>query len=99
MMFAACSSRRRLAWIACALRYLRGSGGVSSMRAVVLGVCVWLVTAAAAWAQFDTATVLGTVRDSSEAVVPGAKVTLTAVETGISAVKVSGVDGNYELPR
>ena len=67
------------------------------MRAVVLGVCVWLVTAAAAWAQFDTATVLGTVRDSSEAVVPGAKVTLTAVETGISAVKVSGVDGNYEF--
>ena len=67
------------------------------MRAVVLGVCVWLATAAAAWAQFDTATVLGTVRDSSEAVVPGAKVTLTAVETGISAVKVSGVDGNYEF--
>ncbi len=67
------------------------------MRALVLGVCVWLATASAAWAQFDTATVLGTVRDSSEAVVPAAKVTLTAVETGISTVKVSGADGNYEF--
>ena len=69
------------------------------MRAVVLGVSVWLATAAAASAQFDTATVLGTVRDSSEAVVPGAKLTLTAVETGISAVKVSGVTGTTSLPR
>jgi hypothetical protein len=67
------------------------------MRALVLGVCVWLATTAAASAQFDTATVLGTVRDSSEAVVPAAKVTLTAVETGISTVKVSGADGNYEF--
>ena len=68
------------------------------MRTLVLGVCVWLATTAAASAQFDTATVVGTVRDSSNAVVPAAKVTLTAVETGISTVKMSGADGNFEFP-
>ena len=67
------------------------------MRVLVLGVCVWLATAVAAFAQFDTATVLGTVRDSSDAIIPAAKVTLTGVETGISAVKMSGADGNYEF--
>ena len=32
--------------------------------------------ASMAWAQFDTSAVVGTVRDSSQAAVPGAKVTL-----------------------
>src|SRR5687767_11243603 len=67
------------------------------MRAISVCVCVLLLTAANASAQFDTATVVGTVRDSSDAIVPGAKVTLTAVETGISAVKMSSDDGNYEF--
>src|SRR5688572_12338445 len=97
MVFAACSFPRCLARIAFALRHSRASGGALSMRVLVLGVCVWLATAVAAFAQFDTATVLGTVRDSSDAIIPGAKVTLTGVETGISAVKMSGADGNYEF--
>jgi len=57
-----------------------------------------LAWAAPARAQFDSATVVGTVRDASKAVVPGAKVTLTAVGTGISVVRTSGTDGNYEFP-
>ena len=57
-----------------------------------------LLVPVSAFAQFDTATVVGTVRDTSKAVVPGAKVTLTAVDTGISVVKTSGSDGNYEFP-
>ena len=67
------------------------------MRVPALCVCVLLLTVAHASAQFDTATVVGTVRDASDAVVPTAKVTLTAVETGISMVKTSGDDGNYEF--
>ena len=67
------------------------------MRFVSLCVCVLLLTASAAFAQFDSATVLGTVRDTSNAVVPAAKVTLTAVETGISIVRTSSDDGNYEF--
>ena len=42
---------------------------------------VWCF-AAPALAQFETATVVGTVRDSSGAVVPDAKVTLTNTQTG-----------------
>ena len=44
------------------------------------------------------AAVVGTVRDSSGGLVPGAKVTLTSSETGISASKTTGDDGNYEFP-
>ena len=52
---------------------------------------------APALAQFDSAAVVGTVRDSSSAVVPGAKVTLTSAETGISVSKTTGDDGNFEF--
>ncbi len=48
-------------------------------------------------AQFDAATVLGTVRDSSGAVVPGATVTLKNVATGITATAVSDENGNYQF--
>src|SRR6185503_10146050 len=68
------------------------------MRFLVLCVGVLLLSAANASAQFDTATVVGTVRDASESVIPGARVTLTAVETGISTVRTSAADGNYEFP-
>jgi hypothetical protein len=52
---------------------------------------------AAALAQFDAATVLGTVRDSSGAVVPGATVTLKNLNTGITADAVSDENGNYQF--
>src|SRR5215208_6696312 len=48
-------------------------------------------------AQFDTATVVGTVRDASGGVVPDAKVTLTNVATGVSMTRNSSADGNYEF--
>src|SRR6185503_8900787 len=68
------------------------------MRSLVLSTALLLLTAVNASAQFDSATVVGTVRDASESVIPGAKVTLTGIETGISAVRTSGADGNYEFP-
>jgi hypothetical protein len=61
-------------------------------------VLTLLLTASAAWAQFDSATVVGTVRDASSGVVPGAKVTLTGVETGISVIKMSSENGSFEFP-
>ena len=48
-------------------------------------------------AQFDTATVVGTVKDASGATVPDAKVTLTNTETGVSVVRTTTADGNYEF--
>jgi hypothetical protein len=67
-------------------------------RCAVLFVFLFLGSVLTAAAQFDAATVLGTVRDASGAVVPGAKVTLTSAGTGISVVKTSAEDGNYEFP-
>ncbi len=63
-----------------------------------LALLFLLIGVAPALAQFDTAAVVGTVRDTSHAVVPGAKVTLTSAETDISVTKTIGDDGNYEFP-
>ena len=51
----------------------------------------------AALAQFDAATVLGTVADATGAVVPGATVTLTNVETGITATTAIDRAGNFQF--
>jgi carboxypeptidase family protein/TonB-dependent receptor-like protein len=64
-------------------------------RRVVFAVCV--LAAVPAWAQFDTATVVGTVRDSSNSVVPDAKVTLTNTATGVSVTRMSNGSGTYEF--
>jgi hypothetical protein len=56
-----------------------------------------LVLASIAWAQFETSTVLGTVKDRSDAVVAGATVTLTNLDTNITAVKQTDDSGAYEF--
>ena len=48
-------------------------------------------------AQFDTASVVGTVRDQSGASIPGAKVTLKNTATSISLTRTTAPDGNYEF--
>jgi hypothetical protein len=48
-------------------------------------------------AQFDTAVVLGTIRDGSGAVVPAASITLKNTETGITASVISDENGNYQF--
>ena len=72
---------------------------VSRLAALVLLACTLSLTfgSSAALAQFDSASVVGTVRDASGSVLPGAKVTLTNVDTSISVVKTAGDDGNYEF--
>ena len=48
-------------------------------------------------AQFDTAEVLGTVRDKTGAVVPKAAVTLLNIDTGIAAKTTADDGGNYNF--
>ncbi|MBM3753358.1 MAG: TonB-dependent receptor [Acidobacteria bacterium] len=48
-----------------------------------------------AYAQFDTAVVLGTVRDQSSNIVPGAAVKLLNVETGIQSAATTNDAGDY----
>ena len=50
-----------------------------------------------AYAQFDTASVVGTVRDASGAAMPDATVTLTNAETGVSATRTTNGEGVYEF--
>src|SRR5215471_276364 len=59
----------------------------------LVGTCALLVCAmGAAFAQFDTATVSGIVRDQATAVVAGSKVTIENVATGV--VKATNTDQN-----
>ena len=59
-------------------------------------LCIsFLITAPQLFGQSITGDILGTVYDSTGAVVAGAKITLTAVDTSISAEATSDDGGNY----
>ncbi|HEV2382488.1 MAG TPA: carboxypeptidase regulatory-like domain-containing protein [Terriglobia bacterium] len=66
-------------------------------KAVVLSLALvsLMVTARASFGQSITGDILGTVHDPSGAVVTGAKVTLTAVDTGIKFEATSDAGGDY----
>jgi len=66
-------------------------------RLVVAAVVAILASTSSAFAQFDTASVLGTVRDATGAVVPGATVILKNVSTGIVANTISDDKGDYQF--
>jgi len=61
---------------------------------LVVLICLCAVPA---YAQFDTASVVGTVRDTSNAAMPGAIVTLTNSETGVSLTRTTNGEGVYEF--
>src|SRR3954447_16310326 len=58
-------------------------------------VLLWFLAIASARAQQASATINGTVMDSSGAVVDGAEVTLINSQTGVSRSTVSNSAGNY----
>src|SRR2546422_4979289 len=60
----------------------------------LLGLALMLVGAPAR-AQVDTGTILGTVKDATGAVVPGAKVTVTHEGQAFSLSAVTRPDGSY----
>lgn len=64
---------------------------------VILWAAALALRAPLLHAQFDTAAVLGTIRDSSGGVVSGAAVTLRNVNTGIAAKSLSDAAGNFEF--
>src|SRR4051812_36822477 len=60
-------------------------------------VVLFLLASVAAMAQMPTATVLGLVRDSSGAVIPGVSLTAHNVETGQSRTATTAEDGSYRF--
>jgi hypothetical protein len=63
-------------------------------RRVVLALIV-AASAADLHAQVTTASILGTVQDETKAVLPGATVTITNVETGVSRTAITDEQGRY----
>jgi hypothetical protein len=60
-------------------------------------IAMLFITASTAWAQFDTATVLGTIKDLNGAVMPGVTVTLRNIDTGIAVSAQTDGEGNYQF--
>jgi hypothetical protein len=78
-----------------------GAFGGSRMRFVRLVLClaVLLVIAGKLFAQAGaTGTILGTVTDSSGAIIPGAKVRVTSIATNVSADTVTSSAGDFNVP-
>lgn len=72
------------------------------IRVTVRALFTSLMTVIAAWSQYDTGTILGTVADSSGAVVPNAKVTAREVTTNEERTFNTDSSGDYRfnaLPR
>jgi hypothetical protein len=67
---------------------------------VLLGCAVWLAFAGTSSAQqtVDVASISGRVTDASGAVVPGATVTATQVETNVASTAVTDRDGRFRFP-
>lgn len=70
--------------------------GMTKFRIVgCLFLCLFLSTAAVTSGQVSTGTILGTVKDSSGAVLPGAKVVVQNEDTGISRTLDADENGHY----
>src|SRR2546422_4682130 len=77
----------------CSMKIKGDFGGVR--RTIALAVLLVLMGGTSLYAQVDTGAVLGTVKDQTGAVIPGAKVTLTNEGTNFSVVTNTGSDGSY----
>ena len=69
---------------------------VRSIRLIAL-VLLATLCASPVWAQSADTGILGTVTDSSGAIVPGADVTITNASTGVAQSVVSGPNGTFEV--
>jgi hypothetical protein len=62
------------------------------------GACIVVLMAAVAWAQAPVGTISGTVRDQTDAVLPGASITVRHTETGVERHMTTGDDGTFAAP-
>ena len=74
------------------------NGGV--LRAFIVAAMVLLLqfTSSSLRAQVASGTIVGTTRDSSGAIVPGANITCKSVETGVTRNVIAGELGAYTIP-
>src|SRR5262249_17941678 len=67
-------------------------------QAQICAVLLTLLVAPVAWAQGGTSTVRGIIRDQAQAVIPGAKVTLTNTGTTVARESQTNESGLYVFP-
>jgi outer membrane receptor protein involved in Fe transport len=67
------------------------------MCCVGLAVAVWITAAGTAIAQVERASLTGTARDASEAILPGVTVTVRNVDTNVTAETVTDNSGTYRV--
>ncbi len=80
---------------------MRSVIGEFRVRRVWLGISVFVLAwacAAAAWAQVESGTIAGVVRDSSGAVVPGARLVVTNVATKTVRTTETNATGDFSVP-
>ncbi len=65
---------------------------------LMLCILLFVFMASSAWPQASTATVSGTVRDQTSAVIPGASVTLTGKDTNVTSKTPANETGFYLFP-
>jgi hypothetical protein len=68
-----------------------------NLSVLFVGLLISAMTCSSAWAQ-ATAQISGAVQDQSGAVLPGAEITATQTETGVSRMTISNETGYYVLP-
>src|SRR5271165_5575595 len=68
------------------------------LRTICILFVLLLLTAGFGYSQAVNATLLGTVTDSSGAVVPSARITVTEVNTGVNRSGQTNESGNYTFP-
>jgi len=68
------------------------------MRNAFLGACLVIFVATTAVAQAPVGTVSGTVRDQTEAVLPGATVTIRHAATGVERHLTTDTEGTFSAP-
>src|SRR5713226_6655197 len=64
----------------------------------IVAVAVFLSCAISVFAQLPTGTILGVVRDTTGALLPGASITVRNVGTGATRTVVTGEAGAYRVP-
>ena len=74
--------------------------GQPGLHFALVSLIVLLFLPAATWAQGETTSaILGEIRDSSDAVVPGASVTITNRETGLKRTSITDGAGRFNFPQ
>src|SRR5213083_692219 len=72
---------------------LRSFGNFATAIVVLIALPTCLV-----FAQTSTATILGVVKDTSGALVPGVSITIKHTETGLTRAAISNESGDYNVP-